>query len=38
MAGIGVAHVKGNVHHAFLRFAEQSFRLIHPQRDMVAGR
>jgi hypothetical protein len=36
MAGIGVAHVKGNLHHALFRFAEQSSRFIHPQRDLVA--
>src|SRR5438034_9464674 len=37
MAGIGVADVKGNSHYALLCFAEQSSRLIHSQRDLLAG-
>jgi hypothetical protein len=35
MARVGVADVEGNRHHALLGFAEQAFRLIHPQVDVV---
>ena len=38
MAGGGVPHVKGDLHDAFLRFAKQAFRLIHPQIDVIARR
>lgn len=38
MAGIGVAHVQGNLHHAFPRLAEQPSRRIHPQMDMIRHR
>ena len=35
MAGVGVADIKGNVHHAPFRFAEQSLGLMHPQFEEV---
>jgi len=35
MAGIGVADVEGDFHHALLCLAEQLPRLIHPQVDVV---
>jgi hypothetical protein len=35
MAGIGVAHLKGNLHNALLRLAQQSSRDIHPQIDVI---
>jgi hypothetical protein len=38
MAGIGVAHVECDFHHAPLRLAEQALRLVHPQVDVVTRR
>src|SRR5713226_7003053 len=38
MAGIGVADIERDFHHAPLRFAEQAFRLVHPQVDVVVRR
>jgi hypothetical protein len=38
MAGIRIAHLNGNGYHALLGFAEQAFRLIHPEIDLVVQR
>ena len=38
VAGSGVAHVEGNIHHALLRFPKQSSREIHPQIDVILRR
>ena len=38
MAGIGVAHVQRDFHHAPLRLAEPAARLVHPQTDVVMRR
>ena len=38
MAGTGVAYLEGNGHNTLLGFAEQSWRSIHPQIDVIARR
>jgi hypothetical protein len=38
MAGGGVTHVEGDIHHAHLRLAQQSPRFVHPQLDLMARR
>ena len=36
MARVGVTHLKGDIHCALLRFAEQSPREVHPQKALFS--
>jgi len=38
MARVCVVNVKGNIHNAFLRFAKQLSRDIHPQINVIPQR